>query len=143
MPTRKCVGVVLYNNGGKIFFMSSPKWKAWIVPGGGIEGGETAEQTLRREVKEELGIEITDIVYIGEKIKPPSKDFKDPTMTFHFFEFSAKACSTKITPNEEISEYDWFTEEEALKLNLMKETRGLLEKYIEYKSKNLTSKSKP
>ena len=133
MPTRKCVGVVLYNNGGKIFFMSSPKWKAWIVPGGGIEGGETAEQTLRREVKEELGIEITDIVYIGEKIKPPSKDFKDPTMTFHFFDYIAKASQTQIVPNHEISEYGWFTIEEAFRLPLMDATKSLLKKYIEWK----------
>ena len=37
MPIKKCVGVVLYNDDGKIFLMGSPKWKWWIVPGGKIE----------------------------------------------------------------------------------------------------------
>ncbi len=136
MPTRKCVGVVLYNDEGKVFLMASPKWKFWIVPGGGIEKGETEEQCLRREIREELQIEISNIVKVGEMIKPPSPDFKDPTTAFHFFDFIAKAMHTKITPNEEISDYGWFTIKEAMKMPLMDATRKLLNEYIEYISKN-------
>src|SRR3989338_5386272 len=101
MPIKKCVGVVLYNNEGKIFLISSPKWKWWIVPGGRKEEGETGEQCLRREIREELQIEVSDIVKVGEIIKPPSHDFKDPTMTFHFIDFIARANQTQIVPNEE------------------------------------------
>ena len=134
MPIKKCVGVVLYNDEGKIFLMSSPKWKWWVVPGGRIEEGETGEQCLRREIREELQIEISDIVFVGEIIKPPSPDFKDPTMTFHFFDYIAKASQTQIVPNHEISEYGWFTIEEAFRLPLMDATKSLLKKYIEWKN---------
>ena len=132
MPTKKCVGVVLYNGEGKIFLMASPKWKWWVVPGGRIEPGETEEQRLRREIGEEMQIEISEIVKLGELIKPPSPDFKDPTLTFHFIDFMAKTSKTDIVPNKEISEYGWYTIEEALKLPLMDATRNLLNKYIEY-----------
>jgi len=129
MKTKICVGPILYNDENKIFLMESPKWNAWVIPGGKIEEGETEEEALRREIKEELGIEITDIVKVGEKIKEPSNDFKDNQLTFIFKDFFAKACSIEITPNEEISNYDWFTIEEALELNLLDTTRKFVEQF--------------
>jgi len=129
MKTKICVGPILYNDENKIFLMESPKWNAWVIPGGKIEEGETEEEALRREIKEELGIEITDIVKVGEKIKEPSNDFKDNQLTFIFKDFFAKACSTDITPNEEISNYNWFTIEEALELNLLDTTRKFVEQF--------------
>lgn len=57
--------------------MSSPKWNGYVVPGGKIEDGEAEEDALRREIREELGIEITDLHRVGEYKKPPGPDFAD------------------------------------------------------------------
>lgn len=129
MNTKICVGAIIYNDKKEIFLMESPKWNAWLVPGGKIEGDESEEEALRREIKEELGIEITNIFKVGEKTKEPSNDFKDDKTKFIFKDFFAKACSTEINPNEEISNYGWFTVEDALKLNLIDTTRDFVKQF--------------
>src|SRR3989338_814175 len=129
MPIKTCVGAVLYSLSGKIFLMTSPKWNGYIVPGGRIEDGETEERALRREINEELAIEISDLVRLGESEKQPSKDFIDPKMGFHFITYAARAMQTDITPNEEILTYGWYTIDEDLKLPLVDSARKAIEGY--------------
>ncbi len=132
MPIKTCVGAVLYDDLERIFLMTSPKWKGYLVPGGRIEEGESEEQALRRELREELGMEITDLYRVGESVKLPSTDFIDPTMEFHFRSYFARALSTAVQPNSEIKEYGWYSLEQALQLPLLDSTRDLVEQFKEY-----------
>ncbi|MBI3155388.1 MAG: NUDIX domain-containing protein [Burkholderiales bacterium] len=60
-PVDVAVGVLI-DAGGRFLLSSRPPGKvyagAWEFPGGKIEPGETVEQALRRELHEELGIEL-------------------------------------------------------------------------------------
>jgi 8-oxo-dGTP diphosphatase len=132
MQIKKCVGAILYDDQNRIFLMTSPNWKGYVIPAGEIEKGEDEETALRREIGEELNIEISNLVKIREKHKKASSDFKDPNLNFYFIDYFAKALQTKITPNEEVSEYGWYFLDEALKLPLIDSTRELVNKFKEH-----------
>lgn len=68
---------------------------------GFVEAGETIEQCVRREVKEEVGINVKNIRYVGSQSWP----FPDQLM----FAFRAEYESGQIKVQEdEISEAAWF-----------------------------------
>jgi 8-oxo-dGTP diphosphatase len=46
----------------------------WALPGGRVDPGETVEQTIIREVKEETGLDVTIERKIGEYIEQGVKD---------------------------------------------------------------------
>ncbi|OGY84547.1 MAG: hypothetical protein A3F54_05575 [Candidatus Kerfeldbacteria bacterium RIFCSPHIGHO2_12_FULL_48_17] len=51
--------------GNSILVLTTVHTKKFCLPGGGLDIGETIEQSLRREIKEETGIEVTIKKFIG------------------------------------------------------------------------------
>ena len=51
------VAALVTNDQGQILLVNSP-WRGWEYPGGLIEPGETFQEALHREVREESGVEI-------------------------------------------------------------------------------------
>lgn len=100
-------GAFIFNSRNQIFLFKSPKWgNRWVIPGGHVESGEDVVTALRREVKEETNLEITDIQFIGylDMINPP--DFYKPK---HFLglNFFCRTTDTNVIINEEATEYAW------------------------------------
>ena len=101
-----CAGLVT-NEEGKILLVNSP-WRGWEYPGGLIEPGETFQQALKREIREEAGVEVEILAFIGI-CKNLEKNIVN-------IDFSCRYTGGSLTTSEESTEVIWATEEEAIRM---------------------------
>ncbi len=86
MNSQKRIEVVaaIIRDGDRIFATQRGygEWKDWWeFPGGKMETGETAEEALRREIREELATEIS----VGERITTVEYDYPKFHLTMHCY----------------------------------------------------------
>lgn len=115
------VAALVTNNDGKILLVNSP-WRGWEYPGGLIEPGETFQDALRREVREESGVEIRITGFVGV-CKNIERDVVN-------IDFIAEYVSGELTPSDESTEVIWATPEEAFRLITFPLTRKRLENML-------------
>jgi putative (di)nucleoside polyphosphate hydrolase len=63
---RANVGIVLMGRGGQLFIGRRAGGRGWQFPQGGVHRGEDCEQSLFRELREEIGLEPGDVTIVGE-----------------------------------------------------------------------------
>ncbi len=98
----------LFRKDGKFLFVRDKKFNFWRPPGGRVNWGETIEETLRREMKEEINsdIEIVKTIGFGEDFAHiQTYDYKTHRLIIYFL------CKAK----EEIKSYDDNEKESRMK----------------------------
>jgi 8-oxo-dGTP pyrophosphatase MutT (NUDIX family) len=55
---RVSIKVIIKDDHGRLLVVQDMTDGSWEVPGGGLDNGETIEQTAKREIQEELGVEL-------------------------------------------------------------------------------------
>jgi 8-oxo-dGTP pyrophosphatase MutT (NUDIX family) len=86
--TRTTARLVLFDARGRILLFLHADGlgrKFWATPGGGVEKGETLEQTARREALEELGASTVDLTYLWTGLTEFEFTDKDVSQTEAFF----------------------------------------------------------
>ena len=84
MKTIEVVAAIIIDGAGRAFATQRGygEWKDWWeFRGGKIEAGETPEQALRREIREELAAEIE----VGELLRTIDYDYPAFHLTMHYF----------------------------------------------------------
>lgn len=104
--------IVRVNRGPEILLARAPHWPPgrYSVLAGFVEPGETLEQTVEREIFEEVGIQVKNICYFGSQSWP----FPNSLM----IAFTAEYAGGEITPDRaEIEDAQWFTRDNLPKLS--------------------------
>ena len=123
------VGALIFNKAGRLLLVKSHKWRGrYVVPGGHIELGERMVDALKREIREETGLEIYGIEFIGIQEFVFGRDFWKKRH-YLFLDFSCRAKSSKVTLNSESEEYRWMTIREALSANVEPYTKRAIINY--------------
>lgn len=103
------VAAIIKNGEGKILITQRNLKKSqgglWEFPGGKIEKGETREEAIIREIKEELTIEINVESYLGEKV------FEYPEKSINLIALNCRVKSGNIYLTEH-EEARWVKKEE-------------------------------
>jgi 8-oxo-dGTP diphosphatase len=68
--------------------IGGPYAGAWLLPGGGVDEGESIEEGLRREMREETGLELDEITRVATyEVDERTQDFK---ALVHLFRATAR-----------------------------------------------------
>ena len=103
MPIASVEAIIMKDN-ALLFIkrLNKPAKGKWWFPGGRIRKGETFTKTLNRKIREETGLTVEIIKFVGvyNRIFP---DRHDITIVF-----LCKCFDDKVTLNSEHSEYEFF-----------------------------------
>jgi ADP-ribose pyrophosphatase YjhB (NUDIX family) len=130
------VGALIFNRRGEMLMLRTHKWSnKWGIPGGKIKWGETSEAALRREIKEETNLRVTDIRFVLAQDCIHSKEFYRDAH-FVLLNYTCRVTGkTDVKLNHEAQEFAWVTPAAAKKLKLNKPTKVLLEAVVKSRRK--------
>jgi phosphoglycolate phosphatase-like HAD superfamily hydrolase/ADP-ribose pyrophosphatase YjhB (NUDIX family) len=128
-PPLATVGALIFNHAGEVLMIRTHKWSdLWGIPGGKIKWGETSETALRREVKEETDLDVTDIKFVLVQDCIHSKEFyRDAHFVLLNYTCRARSSRPAVILNDEGREFRWLSPADAMKLPLNQPTKFLLE----------------
>jgi phosphoglycolate phosphatase-like HAD superfamily hydrolase/ADP-ribose pyrophosphatase YjhB (NUDIX family) len=122
------VGALIFNSKNEALMIRTHKWSnKWGIPGGKIKWSETSEAALRREIKEETNLKVTDIKFVLVQDCIHSKEFYHDAH-FVLLNYTCRCAekNPRVKLNEEGQEFCWLTLADAKKLKLNKPTKVLI-----------------
>ena len=127
-PTRPylAVSAAIFRDGRVLIVRRGrpPAHGLYTLPGGGVELGETLEQAIIREVREETGLAIAPLALVGFREAIARDSTGRIERHFVILPFAARWVGGEIALSEELAEADW---REPDKLAGLKTTEGLAE----------------
>jgi len=134
-PEHPLVGVGGFiHRDGKVLLIKrkfEPNKGKWAPPGGLLEVGEDPEEAARREVREELGLEVQveGLLQVANEVIRDD----DGRIKFHFVlvDYLMRPLGEKVTLNEESEEFGWFGPSQIEQMDTTANTKLVARKFAE------------
>jgi ADP-ribose pyrophosphatase YjhB (NUDIX family) len=109
-PARHSVSVaaVITDDHGRALLIQRRDNHRWEPPGGVLETGESIQDGLRREVREETGLDVEPVTLTGV--------YKNMTRAIVALVFRCTATGGQLTLNDEVAAFRWATPAEVTDL---------------------------
>ena len=111
------VTVIAMNKDGKIWMGKRNDTHQWTIVGGYFELGDSAETAARREVKEEVGLDVAELEMIGILTDPKITSFSYPNgdqVQSPSYIFVAILKDGKAHQDDEHTHHQWVEPEDVL-----------------------------
>jgi 8-oxo-dGTP diphosphatase len=111
-----CVGAIIIDSGGRLLLIRrghEPGRGLWSVPGGRIEPGESDEQAVIREVREETGLSVRVGRLIGSVRRPAPGG-----AVFDIRDYAATVAEGTLTAGDDADDAQWVDRAQMLALPL-------------------------
>jgi 8-oxo-dGTP diphosphatase len=125
-PTRPylAVSAAIFRDGRVLIVRRArpPAHGLYTLPGGGVELGETLEQAVIREVREETALDIAPVDLVGFRQAIARDGAGRVERHFVILPFAARFIGGEILLNEELAEAHWLAPAD---ISSLKTTEGL------------------
>ncbi len=131
-------GVILIADDGKVLLQhrdKNNKWNqdSWSEFGGQIEEGETPEEAVKRELKEELGIKLADLKFFKKYELQRQKGIYEQFIFTASLNYSLKSLKKQQKEGKDLA---FFNSEEIKNLKIADYTRKILEDFFKFLKKS-------
>jgi 8-oxo-dGTP diphosphatase len=147
-PDRPIVGVgAIIIRGEEVLLARrgrEPGYGKWSIPGGGVKLGETLEEAVIREVREEVNLAIR----VEGRVEVLERIFRDPEgkVQYHYVlvDFLCERLSGEARPSSDALEVQWVPLSEISHHSLPGKTKRVIQKAFEMRGKHhLTADRRP
>ena len=122
-----CAGAIIVDERGRLLLVRRgrpPGVGLWSVPGGRVDAGETIEQAVAREAREETGLEVTVGPLVGRVERPGVGD-----AVYDIHDHVATVRGGDLRPGDDAADVRWVAPADLASLPL---TEGLVEALTEW-----------
>jgi 8-oxo-dGTP diphosphatase len=110
-----CVGAVVHDDRGRLLVvlrLRDPAAGRWSIPGGRVEPGETDADAVRREVREETGLD----VLVGVRLGTVERDGPGGVV-YDIRDYACAVEGGRLRPGSDAARARWVTRRELLSLD--------------------------